>query len=335
MRTVRGCVYLLAFAFAVLLMPRPSSAQISVGLSVRIAPPALPVYEQPFCPGPGYLWTPGYWAYGPDGYYWVPGTWVLAPRVGFLWTPGYWGWGDGVYLWHAGYWGPHVGFYGGVNYGFGYGGVGFVGGEWRGGEFFYNRSVSRVNVTIIHNTYNRTVVVRNVNRVSYNGGRGGLNARPSRQEQAYAREQRVAPTSEQVQHRDAAGRNRAFLNSVNHGRPAVAATQRPGEFNGRGNGGFHPPSNENRNNRGGNNARQQESRPNQQRNENNSRQQEARPQQAARPNQQRNENNGRQQEARPNRQNEPRANQNNRSQKENNRPQKENDKGRGRNDGHR
>ena len=69
-----------------------------------------------------------------------PGVWVRPPQVGLLWTPGYWGWGGGAYLFHAGYWGPHVGFYGGVNYGFGYGGVGFGGGRWVG------RSVSRITL---------------------------------------------------------------------------------------------------------------------------------------------------------------------------------------------
>ena len=68
------------------------SAQIAVGVSIRVGPPAIPVYEQPPCPQEGYLWTPGYWAYGEAGYYWVPGVWVAAPRPGFLWTPGYWGW---------------------------------------------------------------------------------------------------------------------------------------------------------------------------------------------------------------------------------------------------
>ena len=81
------------------------------------------------------------------GYYWVPGVWVQPPSVGLLWTPAWWGWENGAYLFHAGYWGPHVGFYGGINYGFGYGGVGFFGGEWRGGAFFYNRTVANVNVT--------------------------------------------------------------------------------------------------------------------------------------------------------------------------------------------
>ena len=75
-----------------------------VGASVTIAPPDLPVYEQPMCPGDGYIWTPGYWAWD-DEYYWVPGTWVMPPEVGFLWTPGYWGWGGDGFLFNEGYWG--------------------------------------------------------------------------------------------------------------------------------------------------------------------------------------------------------------------------------------
>src|SRR5260370_32976851 len=89
-------------------------------VSITIAPPVLQVYVQPAIPGPGYIWTPGYWAYGDDDYYWVPGTWVLPPAVGLLWTPGYWGWRDGIYAWNGGYWGPRIGFYGGVKYRFGH-----------------------------------------------------------------------------------------------------------------------------------------------------------------------------------------------------------------------
>ena len=135
---------------------------IGIGISVHVAPPVLPVYEQPPLPAPGYLWTPGYWAYGDAGYYWVPGVWVQPPSVGLLWTPGYWGFVGGAYGWHAGYWGPHVGFYGGVNYGFGYGGVGFVGGEWRGGAFAYNRAVANFGGVHVTNVYeDRTIVTRN------------------------------------------------------------------------------------------------------------------------------------------------------------------------------
>jgi len=231
MRILRS-LGLLLLAAMILGMPAASNAQIAVGISVRIGPPALPVYVQPVCPAPGYIWAPGYWAYGEDGYYWVPGTWVLAPEVGFLWTPGYWGFAEGVYVWHGGYWGPHVGFYGGINYGYGYTGVGFWGGEWRGREFVYNRSVTNVNTTIIHNTYNKTVIVNNttINNVSYNGGPHGIQARPSERERIAEHEHHFEARREQVEHEHAARSDRSQWASVNHGRPAVAASGRPGDF---------------------------------------------------------------------------------------------------------
>jgi hypothetical protein len=227
---------LLLLALLSLVIPAGTPAQVAVGISVHIGPPALPVYAQPVCPGSGYIWTPGYWAYGPDGYYWVPGTWVIAPTPDFLWTPGYWGWGGGVYVWHAGYWGPHVGFYGGINYGFGYGGVGFIGGEWRSGVFHYNTAVTNVNTTVIHNTYvNNTVVNRTtINNVSYNGGAGGIAARPTSAELAAEHDHHIAATSVQSQHEQMARNDRTMLASENHGRPAAAATARPGQFHGQG-----------------------------------------------------------------------------------------------------
>src|SRR5271157_3079083 len=220
-------VFGLAALTLILAVPTPSSAQ--VGVSITVGPPAIPLYAQPICPGDGYLWTPGYWAYGTDDYYWVPGTWVRPPTVGFLWTPGYWGWGGGFYAWHGGYWGPHVGFYGGINYGFGYGGVGFWGGEWRGGAFFYNRTVNNVNVNV-HNTYNRTVINNNSSHVSYNGGTGGVNAHPNADEERYSHENHTPPTSEQMSHEHAASTNRSQFASANHGHPNVAATSHPGDF---------------------------------------------------------------------------------------------------------
>jgi hypothetical protein len=158
-------------------------------------------------------------------------VWVQPPTVGLLWTPGYWGWGGGAYLFHAGYWGPHVGFYGGVNYGFGYGGSGFYSGRWEGGRFAYNTAVVNVNTTIIHNTYvDRTVINREAVgvRTSFNGGTGGLQARASVQEASYARENHIAATAEQQNHFQAARADRGNLASVNGGRPQNAAFSRPG-----------------------------------------------------------------------------------------------------------
>ena len=224
---------LMSLALVVLALSAASLGQFRV--AITIGPPALPVYEQPVCPGDGYLWTPGYWYWDDDidDYYWVPGTWVLAPEVGFLWTPGWWGWGGEAFLWHEGFWGPSVGFYGGINYGFGYFGVGFSGGRWDGGHFFYNRAVLNVNVTEIRNVYNENVVVNNTVRVSYNG-HGGIEARPTPQEEAAARERHVPPVADQTKHLQAARGNPQLRASLNHGKPPIAATARPGEFSGRG-----------------------------------------------------------------------------------------------------
>ncbi len=208
---------------AFLLAPHRAGAQIAI--SIRIGPPALPVYTQPPCPVDGYIWIPGYWAYGPEGYYWVPGVWLAPPRPGLLWTPGYWGFAGGVYGWHAGYWGPRVGFYGGVNYGFGYSGVGFAGGVWAGGVFRYNTAVVNVNTTVVRNVYIDRTVINNttiVNRASFNGP-GGVMARPTPQEQQAMREPHVPPTPNQFSHERMAGQDRSLLASQNHGRPAVMA----------------------------------------------------------------------------------------------------------------
>ncbi len=155
--------------FATLVATTASRSFAGVVVSITVAPPPLPVYAQPPCPGEDYIWTPGYWSYGPTGYVWVPGAWLRPPQIGFLYTPGYWGFVDGAYVWHHGYWGPHVGYYGGVNYGFGYTGSGFAGGRWEGGHFFYNRAVSNIGARF-HNTYREEVVDHGRDRSSFHRG---------------------------------------------------------------------------------------------------------------------------------------------------------------------
>ena len=227
---IRKLVISVASVFAVA-APAASHAAVSIGISVGFAPPVLPVYAQPICPGDGYLWNPGYWGYANNGYYWVPGVWVQPPSVGLLWTPPYWGFAGGVYGFHGGYWGPHVGFYGGVNYGFGFGGVGFVGGRWDGGHFAYNSAVNNVNTTVIHNTYVDKTVINNYNNnshTSFNGGPGGIQARPTPQEAMAQRENHVPPTAAQQSHFQNASMNRSNFATANGGHPAMAAQQRPG-----------------------------------------------------------------------------------------------------------
>lgn len=228
MRLFRSARWLL---LAVLVSLIPAASHASVLISVGIAPPPLVVYDQPPCPQPGWMWEPGYWAYGPAGYYWVPGTWVAAPEPGLYWTPGYWGFATGLYVWHPGYWGPHVGYYGGVNYGFGFFGVGFVGGAWHGRVFAYNTAVVHVNSVYVHNVYvDRTVIRSHTivnNHVSFNGGPGGINHMPTPQERSYMSERHIAATAAQRQHAQAAMQDHNAYFNNNHGHPARTAAARP------------------------------------------------------------------------------------------------------------
>jgi len=204
---------------------------VGVFVNIGIAPPPLPVYVQPACPGLGYMWTPGYWAWDPtlDDYYWVPGTWVLSPEIGFLWTPPWWGCDNGFYSFHDGYWGPHVGFYGGIAYGNGYYGRGYDGGNWRGGHFFYNRAANNVAGIDSSRTFSRSVAT-NASRVSFNGGTGGTTARATADELRAQGENHLAATAAQRTHLQAAAADPSLRNSVNHGRPAITATSRAGEI---------------------------------------------------------------------------------------------------------
>lgn len=192
-------------------------------------PPQLPEYTQPPCPGDGYIWTPGYWGYASAGYYWVPGAWVRAPYENALWTPGYWGFTAGHYAFYPGHWGTHIGYYGGVNYGFGYIGKGYEGGYWNSGHFTYNRAYTNVNQTVVHNVYNYKVVNETVNvtRVSYNGGSGGVHIRPAPAELAARREPVASRMTTQVQREQEARANHAQFVSVNHGRPANPVLDHP------------------------------------------------------------------------------------------------------------
>ena len=195
------------------------------------APPPLPEYDQPPLPGPGYMWTPGYWAWNNDDYYFVPGTWVQPPHPGVLWTPGYWAYDGGAYRFHRGYWAPHVGFYGGVAYGFGYFGHGFEGGRWQGEHFFYNRTVNNFGSVHIVNVYERPAP-RIVERISFNGGPDGVKARPTAEQIAAEKEKRIPATVAQRRNMRAASRNEAAFVTNNQGKPPVAATQKPGDFKG-------------------------------------------------------------------------------------------------------
>ena len=192
-------------------------------------PPPLPDYAQPPAPGDGYIWTPGYWAWGPYGYYWVPGVWVEPPYAGGLWTPGYWGFYGGSYLWYPGHWGYHMGWYGGINYGFGYIGFGYEGGYWNRGHFFYNRVYNHIDERNVHNVYSyrANVHVNTTVRSSYRGGTNGVQAHPRPQEGAAYHEPTAPRMSTQAQHEQNYSTQRGQYAVENHGKPATPAESRP------------------------------------------------------------------------------------------------------------
>jgi len=226
------------FLFTVIVMAMlPIAAAAQIGISVSFGPPALPIYAQPLCPAPNYLWVPGYWAYDPNfgDYFWVPGTWVLAPQPGYLWTPPYWAWDNDAYYFHPGYWAPEVGYYGGIDYGYGYFGHGYEGGRWNRDQFYYNRAVNNINVTNIRNVYEVPVnEPRDAPRVSYNGGPDGIQAQPTPAEEAASRERHIEAVAAQQQHVQEARGNPELRATANHGKPPIAATPRPTTFNGAG-----------------------------------------------------------------------------------------------------
>ena len=199
-------------------------------MTAQTAPPPLPVYELPPTTQPDLdAWPLGL---RPDGFFWVPGAWVPVPYPGALWTPGYWGWSGGLFMWHPGYWGRHIGYYGGVNYGFGYGGIGFAGGEWRGGVFAYNTAVVHVDRRYVHETFEdrgrveRGYVARG-SHVAFSGGPGGINHAPSAEERMSEHDQHMGRTAFQQQHVQAAQSDRNSYFKANGGHPRTLAASKP------------------------------------------------------------------------------------------------------------
>jgi hypothetical protein len=172
----------------------------AVPLAASEAPPPLPDDEQPPCAVADDIWTPGHWVWVAQRYYWIAGAWVRPPRPGLLWTPGYWSVVGGAFVFHAGFWGSHVGYYGGINYGYGYFGSGYSGGRWAGGTFVYNTAVTHVNASVIRNIYREPPTEITTSRTSYNAGLGGgTTTLPAAQKRIVLSEPQLTPPPPQQQ----------------------------------------------------------------------------------------------------------------------------------------
>jgi hypothetical protein len=226
-RTARIVLALLLFLF-------PLRSFAGTIVSVSMMPPPLPAYDQPPCPDQNLVWVPGYWAWS-QRYYWIPGAWVEPPFAGAMWTPGHWNWSHHpftLYTWHSGYWSYHVGYYGGVNYGYGYGGLGYSGGVWHGSLFAYNLEIVRVDNRWVRETFRdpglveRGYIDRN-NHSSFNGGPGGVAYQISPEEQAVEHEHHWEPTAFQLQYEAGFRDDQTYWYETNHGQPAQVTYATP------------------------------------------------------------------------------------------------------------
>jgi hypothetical protein len=78
------------------------SIGIGFGTPVYYPPPPPPIvtYAPPPCPGPGYVWVPGYWHPIGTRYSWHAGYWAAAPYPGAYWVaPRY-----SKHRYYSGYW---------------------------------------------------------------------------------------------------------------------------------------------------------------------------------------------------------------------------------------
>jgi len=74
------------------------------GYYVRVAPPVPRYAVVGVAPGPGFVWTDGYWDWRGGNWFWVGGAWRRPPRAGAVWVPARWVPAGGRYRLVRGYW---------------------------------------------------------------------------------------------------------------------------------------------------------------------------------------------------------------------------------------
>ena len=72
---------------------------------VAVGPPPAPRYGViGYAPGPGYVWTDGYWNYTGHGWAWINGRWMRPPRGRHTWMRSEWRHEGGRWRYHEGHW---------------------------------------------------------------------------------------------------------------------------------------------------------------------------------------------------------------------------------------
>src|SRR5262249_34139372 len=107
MTLVRDCTVrtlVLAIVLGGALIGHAACACARGRVCVRVGPPAPVVERVVVAPGPGYVWTPGYYRWDGRAYVWIPGRHVLAPRPHAVWVQGHWVRERRGWYWIDGHW---------------------------------------------------------------------------------------------------------------------------------------------------------------------------------------------------------------------------------------
>ena len=101
---VKHLYTLAAAAVLAAALSTPAMAQVNFGVSVGAPPPALRYEERGVAPGPGYVWTAGFYEPFRGAYRWHPGYWQRPPYEGGYYVQPHWEhYPDGWHQ-HEGYW---------------------------------------------------------------------------------------------------------------------------------------------------------------------------------------------------------------------------------------
>ncbi len=73
---------------AVLALSACEHASVAFYSGVTFGPPPPRVFGPVgVAPGPGWVWTDGYYDWAGGGWVWRPGRWVRPPHPGYVWRP--------------------------------------------------------------------------------------------------------------------------------------------------------------------------------------------------------------------------------------------------------
>ena len=209
-RLIRSFVSVL-LSFGAMALASPSFSQ--TGISVAVAPPALPVLA--YRPNwiSDHVWMPNDWVYGSENPQWIPGTWIM---LGVLETPGYLGGAAVARVWRAGY--------GKADIRLQVTGLEQIVGEYDreyqpNGVFSYSPTLNKFSSNSLIKL-DGNVSDTSLSAVRYSGGRGAITAQ----------EQPIPAPALQIQNQQAARTNHPPVAPSKRGKSAIAAIPKPGDF---------------------------------------------------------------------------------------------------------